>query len=166
MGKDLCLFLNACVHAQPPNRIWLFVTPWTVARQVPLSMGFSRQEYWSGLPFPSPGDLPNPGMEPWSSALAARFFTIWAIREARLTATVRPPDSISLPPESYGRCPCRPRSKRTSIHRDLLFLPHSLVSSWKGYFSSSPDFNPDPIEQEPSTNSSKKASLVPKLGWQ
>ena len=46
-----------------------FVTPWTVARQAPLSMGFSRQEYWSGLPFPSPGDLPNPGIEPGSPAL-------------------------------------------------------------------------------------------------
>ena len=41
----------------------LFVTPWTIARQVPLSMEFSRQEYWSGLPFPSPGDLPDPGIE-------------------------------------------------------------------------------------------------------
>ena len=40
-----------------------FVTPWTVAHQAPLSMGFSRQEYWSGLPFPPPGDLPNPGTE-------------------------------------------------------------------------------------------------------
>ena len=45
--------------------------PWTVALQVPLSMGFSRQEYWSGLPFSSPGDLPNPGIEPWSPALQA-----------------------------------------------------------------------------------------------
>ena len=44
-------------------------TPWTVACQTPLSMGFSRQEYWSGLPFPSPGDLPNPGIEPESPAL-------------------------------------------------------------------------------------------------
>ena len=43
--------------------------------QAPLSMGFPRQEYWSGLPFPSPGDLPNPGMEPASPALAGRFFT-------------------------------------------------------------------------------------------
>ena len=42
----------------------LFATPWTVAYQAPLSMGFSMQEYWSGLPFPSPGDLPNPGIEP------------------------------------------------------------------------------------------------------
>ena len=44
-------------------------TPWTIACQAPLSMGFSRQEYWSGLPFPSPGDLPDPGIEPGSPAL-------------------------------------------------------------------------------------------------
>ena len=48
--------------------------PWTVACQASLSMGFSRQEYWRGLPFPSPGDLPNPGIEPGSPALQ-RFFT-------------------------------------------------------------------------------------------
>ena len=47
------------------------VTPWTVACQAPLSMGFSRQEYWSGLPFPSPGNLPDPGIEPGSPALQA-----------------------------------------------------------------------------------------------
>ena len=51
------------------SRVQLFVTPWTVAYQAPLSMGFSRQYYWSGLPFPSPGDLPDPGIEPGSSAL-------------------------------------------------------------------------------------------------
>ena len=48
-----------------------FATPWTVAHQAPLSMGFPRQDYWSGLPFPSPGDLPNPGIEPVSPALQA-----------------------------------------------------------------------------------------------
>ena len=53
------------------SRVRLFETPWTVAYQAPLSMGFSRQEYWSGLPFPSPGDLPDPGMEPRASALQA-----------------------------------------------------------------------------------------------
>ena len=56
----------------------LFVTPWTVAYQAPLSWDFSRQEYWSGLPFPSPGDLPDPGIEPaslMSPALAGGFFT-------------------------------------------------------------------------------------------
>ena len=51
------------------GRVRLFVTPGTVAYQVPPSMGFSRQEYWSGLPFPSPGDLPDPGIEPRSPAL-------------------------------------------------------------------------------------------------
>ena len=51
--------------------VWLFATPWTVAYQAPPSLGFSRQEYWSGLPFPSPGDLPNPGIEPGSPTLQA-----------------------------------------------------------------------------------------------
>ena len=50
-------------------------TPWTVACQAPLSMGFSRQEYWSGLPFPPPGDPLDPGIEPMSLALAGGFFT-------------------------------------------------------------------------------------------
>ena len=53
------------------SRVRLFATPWTVARQVPLSMGFSRQEYWSGLLCPSPGDPPVPGIEPRSFALQA-----------------------------------------------------------------------------------------------
>ena len=57
------------------SRVRLFATPWTVAHQAPLSMGFARQEYWSGLPFPSPGDLPNPGIKPMSPALAGGFFT-------------------------------------------------------------------------------------------
>ena len=51
------------------SRVRLFAAPWTVAYQASRSMGFSRQEYWSGLPFPSPGDLPNPGIEPGSPAL-------------------------------------------------------------------------------------------------
>ena len=53
------------------SNVQLFVTPWAVAYQAPLSMGFSRQEYWSGLPFPSPGDLPDPGIEPGSPTLQA-----------------------------------------------------------------------------------------------
>ena len=53
----------------------LFVTPWTVAYQAPPSMGFSRQEYWSGLPFPPPGDLPDPGIEPGPPALEADALT-------------------------------------------------------------------------------------------
>ena len=53
------------------SNVPLFATSWTVAYQAPPSMGFSRQEYWSGLPFPSPGDLPDPGIEPGSPALQA-----------------------------------------------------------------------------------------------
>ena len=57
------------------SRVRLFATPWTVAYQAPPSVGFSRQEYWSGLPFPSPEDLPNPGIEPGSPALQADTLT-------------------------------------------------------------------------------------------
>ena len=53
------------------SRVWLLAGPWTVARQTPPSMEFSRQEYWSGLPFPSPGDLPDPGIKPRSPAMQA-----------------------------------------------------------------------------------------------
>ena len=59
------------VDAQSLSCVLLFATPWTVTRQAPLSVGFSTQEYWSELPFPSPGELPNPEMEPVSSALQA-----------------------------------------------------------------------------------------------
>ena len=57
------------------SRVLLFATPWTVAHQAPLSIGFSRQEHWSVLPFPSPGDLPDPGIEPRSPALQADALT-------------------------------------------------------------------------------------------
>ena len=61
MQPTLCVF----------RRAQLFVTPWTVAHQPPLSMGSSRQEYWGGLPFPPPGDLPEPAIEPESPAYPA-----------------------------------------------------------------------------------------------
>ena len=66
------------MHAQLLSPVWLFVTPWTIAHQAPLTMGFSRQEYWSGLPFPPPGYLPNLGIQltsPASPELAGIFFT-------------------------------------------------------------------------------------------
>ena len=66
----VCVCILSCF-----SHVQFFVTQWTVACQAPLSMGFYRQGYWSGLPFPSPGDLPNPGIEPASPALAGRFFT-------------------------------------------------------------------------------------------
>ena len=57
------------------SHVQLFVTLWTVAHQAPLSVGFSRQEYWSGLPFPPAGDIPDPGTKPTSPALVGGFFT-------------------------------------------------------------------------------------------
>ena len=59
------------MKAKSLSRVQLFTAPWTAAHQAPLSMGFSRQEYWSGLLFPSPGDLPDPGIKPGSPALQA-----------------------------------------------------------------------------------------------
>ena len=70
----LCVCMLSCF-----SRVWLLVTLWTVAHQAPLSMGFSRQEYWSGLPCLPPGDLPESLMSP---SLAGRFFTTSATREA------------------------------------------------------------------------------------
>ena len=63
------MYVKSTLVCHSPVR--LFATLWTVACQAPLSMGFSKQEYWSGLPFPSPGDLPDPGIKPGSLALHA-----------------------------------------------------------------------------------------------
>ena len=68
---NIYVYMYACML----SCVRLFVIPWTVAHQAPLSMGFSRQEYWSGLPFPPLGDLSNPVIELTSSALAGGFFT-------------------------------------------------------------------------------------------
>ena len=79
----------ACVHAKSlQSCLTLFGTPWTVAHQASLSMGFPRQEYWSELPFPSPGDLSNPGIELMSPALAGGFFTTEPPRKPLLIFTI------------------------------------------------------------------------------
>ena len=67
----VCMCVCACMLSHAGH----FVTPWTVAHKAPLSMGFSGQEYWSGLPFPSPVELPDAGIESTSSALAEGFLT-------------------------------------------------------------------------------------------
>ena len=74
------------------SHVRLFATPWTVAHQAPPSVGFSRQEYWSGLPFPSPGDLPDPGIEPGSP-------TLWA--DALPSETPGNPSLHSLVPSKH-----------------------------------------------------------------
>ena len=76
--------MHACVLSHS-SRVRLFVITWTVSIQAPLPMGFSRQEYWSGLPCPPPGDLPNLGVETvslMSPALGGRFYTMSATGEA------------------------------------------------------------------------------------
>ena len=79
-----------CVRASHFSCVRLFLTLWTVAHQVPLTMGFSKQEDWSELPYPPSGDLPDPRMESaslTSPALAGRFFTTSTILEARFLLT-------------------------------------------------------------------------------
>ena len=84
------------------SHVWLFVIPWTVAHQAPLSMEFSRQEYWSGLPFPSPGDLPDPDGTR-VSCIAGGFFTTWATTEARYAGDLGSvPGSGRSPGEGNG----------------------------------------------------------------
>ena len=81
------------------SRVQLFATPWTVAHQAPVSLGFSRQEYWSGLPFPLPGDLPDPGTERaplLSPALAGRFFTASTTHSRGLKYNL-----MSVPPRNF-----------------------------------------------------------------
>ena len=81
----VCVCVCVCIYIYVYRKkvkllscVRFFATPWTVAHQAPLYVGFSRQEYWNRLPFPTPGDLPNPRREPTSlvfPALAGRFFT-------------------------------------------------------------------------------------------
>ena len=90
------LNLNSRACVQLLSHVWLFVIPRTVARQAPLSMGFPRQEHWSGLPCPS-GNIPNPGIEPASPALAAGFFTTEPPGKSYVTAYVHAKSLQSCP---------------------------------------------------------------------
>ena len=95
----LCQPIVACVYAQLLSCVRLFATPQTVAHQAPRSMGFSRQEYWSGLPCPPPGDLPNPGIEPMSlmsPALAGGYFTTSTTWEVPSQLTTRKINQIQF----------------------------------------------------------------------
>ena len=95
----------------------LFATPWTIDHhhcRPPLSMGFSRQAYWSGLPFPSAGTLPNPGIEPGSPALSGEFFTTEALGEPRTLNENKPKLQAQpqVPPCLCVRAPCGSKSWR------------------------------------------------------
>ena len=102
----MCVCVCVCVL----SCVLFFVNLWIVASQAPLSVGFSRQEHWSVLPFPSPGDLPDPGVEPASPALASRFFTTVLIGK----------------PTSAGSWKKQESSRKTSISA-LLTMPKPLT---------------------------------------
>ena len=85
ISKPWCLLqgMCVCVHTELSRHVWLFETPWTIVCKAPLTRSFSRREYWSGFPFPPPGDLPDPGVKPEYPAypaLAGGFFTLSYLR--------------------------------------------------------------------------------------
>ena len=102
------------------SRVWLFATPWTVVHQAPQATKFPRQEYWSVLPFPSPGDLPHPVIKPMTLALAGRFFT---------TGPPGKPIAIFISNTAKFRVPLQPNL--------LLSFPEALVSQWVWQMKSS-----------------------------
>ena len=82
-------FWGYCVVCvQSLSRVWLLAAPWNVAHRVPLSVGFSRQEHWSGVPFPPPGHLPNPGIEPESPHCRWILYTTEPLRKPSFTVTI------------------------------------------------------------------------------
>ena len=99
--------------------VWLFATPWMVICQAPLSMGFPRQGYWSGLPFPPPGDLPDPGIEPMSPALSGGFFT-----------TEPPRKTLGCGRVFWRPCSACPENSPSQ-------LCSALIQTFPGYFPSS-----------------------------
>ena len=122
----MCVFLCVCVCvcAQLLSHVWLFATPWTVTCQASLSMGFSRREHWGGLEFPTPGDLPNPGIKLGSLAspeLAGRFFTtavpglLWWLRSKNPPANARDMDWIP--------------GSESSLEKEM--ATHSSILAWE-----------------------------------
>ena len=111
-----------CVHVKLLSRVRLFATLWTVARQAPLSMGFSRQEYWSGLPFPPPGDLPNPGIEPGSPALQA---------DALSSEPSRGEGYIYIPLKNWNQISLTPRVPKGILQSHLRKVNLTRFTEWK-----------------------------------
>ena len=114
----LLLFVLSCFSCD-----WLFGTPWTIAHQAPLSLGFSRQEYWSGLPFPPPEDLPDSGIEPRSlrsPALADEFNQVFPLTSGRqlFSSTPNPMGAkLSLPSiRAYGELPTPPQWQTSFVY--------------------------------------------------
>ena len=128
------------VIVQSLSRVRFFATPWTVAYQAPPSRGFSRQEYWSGLPFPSPGDLPDPGIEPRPPVLEADALTS------------EPPGK---PSSVTQLCPtlCDPVNRSMPglpVHHQLLEFTQTHVHRVGDAIQPSPLLSPSPSAPNPS----------------
>ena len=121
------------------SHVWLFGTPWTVARQAPLSMGFSRQEYWSGLPCPPPGDLPVPGIEPAShlhylSYCPDHFLYTFCVLEPQSSSFLV--DLFVLVGNMFPGLPARGTlSKNICVSENVFILLLNLLSLICGHFS-------------------------------
>ena len=133
------------------SRVWLFTTPWTVTYQAPPTMGFSRQEYWSGLTFPSPGDLPNPGIKPRTPAWQADALPYeppgkLVTRESQVKPNNTGVGSLSLLQGIYltqesnrGLLHCRrilytkyfPRTQEQKNEQDSVLVLKKLILVWK-----------------------------------
>ena len=128
--SDSCLVACVCV-CWSLGRVQLYVTPRTVARQSPLSMEFSRQEYWGGLPCSPPGDLPDPGMEPRSSALQASSLPC-VTREAPLSRLVVSDSATPCTVAARLLCPWDSPGKNSGVgsHSLLQGIFPTQGSSW------------------------------------
>ena len=149
---------DACMHSRF-SHVQHFVTPWTGACQAPLSMGFSRQEYWSGLPCPPPGDLPNPGIEPpslKSPTLARGFFTTSATScVCVLVAELCPTLCNSM--DCSCQVPLSMKFSRQDYWSGLPFLsPRELPDS--GIEPGSPALHTDSLPSEPPQKYQKATS--------
>ena len=117
---SITLPTHACVLSRS-SHVWLSATLWTVAHQSPLSMGFSKQEYWRGLPFPPPGNLPYPGIELASPALTGEFFHHWATWEAFGVAYLIVNESLS---PAQDAMPYRNSQEPMAVLPELLMISH------------------------------------------
>ena len=124
------------VKVKSLSRVRLFATPWTVGHQAPPSMGFSRQEYWSGMPFPSPGDLPDSGIKPRSPALQADALTseppgrhnVQTVRPTHFSCSVL--GTLINPHQSrYRATQCHQKGSSYHFAVNSSSLPHPC--SWK-----------------------------------
>ena len=107
------------------SRVWFFATPWTVAYPVPPSMGFLRQESWSGLPFPSPGDLPNSGIEPGSPTFQADALTSEPPGKPNFKKKKKKTHQVNYECENIS--PASLRGKLPALHSRALLLQQSIL---------------------------------------